>query len=133
MKRLRRFGSRILDNIGVATVFFIMSLFQTILVSWFLSYDPGSPLRNSPSMNLPSWYSITAFFGVMGLLFESEVPLLFSKTFPEDGWKEIVEQQVSSHVETIFKDAQATDEAANFIIDRLDGNKNTKTAQSSHA
>lgn len=45
------------------------------------------------------------------------------KTFPEDGWREIVEQQVSSHVETIFKDSQTTDEAARYILGKLEEQK----------
>jgi hypothetical protein len=48
------------------------------------------------------------------------------KTFPVDGWREIIQQQVNSHVEGIFKDPEATDEAVKYILDQLDGNKTQK-------
>jgi hypothetical protein len=55
------------------------------------------------------------------------------KTFPLDGWKEILQQHVKSYVETIFKDPKSIDEAVKYILDKLEGNKTPKTAQSNHA
>jgi len=48
------------------------------------------------------------------------------KTFPFDGWREIIQQQVSSYVETTFKDPKARDEAAEYILNRLAGTKPEK-------
>jgi hypothetical protein len=50
-----------------------------------------------------------------------------------DGWKEILQQHVKSYVETIFKDPKSIDEAVKYILDKLEGNKTPKTAQSNHA
>jgi DNA topoisomerase VI subunit B len=47
------------------------------------------------------------------------------KTFPLDGWKEIIQQQVSSYVETIFKDSKATEEATKYILSKFE-EQNTK-------
>jgi hypothetical protein len=42
------------------------------------------------------------------------------KSFSLDGWKEIIQQQVSSYVETIFKDTKAREEATKYILSKFE-------------
>lgn len=51
------------------------------------------------------------------------------KTFPLDGWKEIIQQQVSSYIETIFEDRKATDEATKYILNELEEQKHKKCSE----